>query len=89
MAETPILQEMHEFYLWPDNVPAWRLFMACATQWRSGMAGREGFDYTGVQIVMREHRIRPRLRRQRFGELQVMEAAALEGWAEAREKTEQ
>jgi hypothetical protein len=52
------------------------------------MQGIEGLDYPGVQAVMTEHRIRPRLRRQRFCELQAMEAAALKVWAEQAAKNE-
>ena len=62
--------------------------MACSSQWRTSMAGREGLDYPGVQIVIDQQRIRPRYRRQRFRELQVMESAALQAWAAARATTE-
>lgn len=86
VAEAPVLPAAEPFYLWPENEPAWALFHACATQWRSGMAGREGLDYEGVRIVMAYRRIRPRQRRQRFREVQVMEAIALQEWGRAQEE---
>ena len=86
VAETPMVSPVDLFYLWPENVPAWQLFQRCATQWRSGMAGREGLDYVGVQVVMDMGPIRLRQRRQRFAEVQVMESAALQAWSEMQDK---
>ena len=86
VADKPVLAEVEPFYLWPENVPAWQLFQRCGTQWRSSMARREGLDYAGVQVVMGMGPIRPRQRRQRFAELQVMESAALRAWAEQETK---
>lgn len=86
MAEVPLLAEAEVFYLWPENVPAWQLFQRCGTQWRTSMAGREGLDYAGVRVVMDLGTIRPRQRRQRFAEVQVMESAALKAWSEMQEK---
>lgn len=87
VADAPVVAEEEIFYLWPDNLPAWQLFQRCGTQWRSSMAGREGLDYAGVQVVMGMAHIRPRQRRQRFAELQVMESAALKAWAEQQATT--
>lgn len=87
MAEKPVLRQAEVFYLWPENLPAWQLFMACGTQWRAGGAGREGLDYGGVRVVMQMQRVRPRRQSQRFAEVQVMESAALKAWAEQQETT--
>lgn len=87
MAQTPVLPSVDVFYLWPENVPAWQLFMACGTQWRTGMAGREGLDYGGLQVVMQMQGVSPRRQSQRFAEVQVMELAALKAWAEQQEAT--
>ena len=40
--------------LWPENVPAVLLYLACDTQWRyAGMSGvPTGLDYAGVRAVM-------------------------------------
>lgn len=87
MAAAPVLAQAEVFYLWPDNVPAWQLFMGCANRWRSGMAGREGLDAYGVEVEMRLHRVRPRQHRQRWFEIKAMESAALQAWAEQQEAT--
>lgn len=71
-----------EFYLWPENVEAWALFLACSTQWRGSGMQREGLDYEGVEVVMRRRHVRRRLRDRRFAEIQLMEMACLKAWAE-------
>jgi len=77
-------------YLWPCNVPAFNVWQAIQTQWRtaSGMDGihRTGLDYTGIATYMREVlRMRPN---RRWGEvwigLQAMEVAAINVWNERR-----
>lgn len=37
-----------EYDLWADNWPALKLFMQVSTQWRMGMNGPVGLDYTVV-----------------------------------------
>lgn len=49
-----------------------------ATQWRTGMAGATGLDYTAVPTVMDLLDIAPEHRRDRFDDLRTMERAALE-----------
>jgi hypothetical protein len=77
--------EVHPVYLWPENVEVWNLWHAIQTQWRDGMAGRTGLDYTSVESVIR-HRTswRPRKRKQAFALIQACERAALDAWAEKR-----
>ena len=75
------------FYLWPCNEAAWDVFMASGTQWRSGQNGRDGMDYQGVQIVMRDIcGVARRDRPQRMREVHLMAVAALNEWAEARQQ---
>lgn len=72
------------FFLWPENEPAWALWHTLQTQWRTGgMGGREGLDYPAVDVAMRVGpvRVRPKDRRRRWAEIQVMERAALRTWA--------
>ena len=53
------------------------------------MQGREGLDYPGVTDYLRNvARIRPRKMAEVYGCLQAMERAALEEWANQREKNE-
>lgn len=37
----------------PENQVAISLFLACQTQWRCGMNGRTGLDYSGVESAAR------------------------------------
>ena len=60
--------------------------MACGTQWRGTMDGREGLDYAGVQIIIAQH-TRPRWRKARLAEVQIMERSALQAWSELRQTT--
>lgn len=74
-------------YLWPCNVPVWRLWQLVQTQWRVGMAGRTGLDYVAVLAFMREVLGMDRTARaESLVALQAMEFAALEVWAEMRDR---
>lgn len=69
------------FHLWPESVPIWRLWFQLQTQWRTGVQGRDGLDYTGVCSYLREvARIKPRHFADTFACLQAMERAALGAW---------
>ena len=64
--------------IWPEHWDAVQFFMRLPTQWRYGMSGRTGLDYTAVLAMLREMRL-PREQRDRiFAGVQVMESAALE-----------
>jgi hypothetical protein len=67
------------FHLFPENAPAWALFMCVQTQWRGGMQ-REGLDYPGVQAVIDSRREWRKHRRARFADIQVIERAVLDEW---------
>lgn len=73
-------------YLWPDNVPAWQAWQSVQTQWRAGMGGATGLDYTGVQACLRLQGHRGKRLRKLFAGVQACERATLEVWAEARER---
>ncbi|MBN8493728.1 MAG: DUF1799 domain-containing protein [Burkholderiales bacterium] len=77
-------RRLPNFWLWPDHVPALRLWFQVGTQWRTGPAGAIGLDYTGVEAVCRIEGLRGADRRERFAELQVLERATLKVWAEQR-----
>ena len=69
------------FCLWPDNLSTWALWHRLQTQWRVGMAGRTGLDYTGVLAYLRDvARIKGRDLPGTFARLQAMERAALDAW---------
>lgn len=72
--------EDEAFEYWPDNESAIRLFYAVQTQWRVGMGGPSGFDYTAVLATLdrlyRDHTDSER--DELFASLRLMEREALE-----------
>lgn len=73
------------FYLWPCNVPVFRLWQQLQTQWRAGIAGYTGLDYASVIAYMRNvARVPSKHWDEAFSGLQAMEAAALDVWSESR-----
>ncbi len=72
-----------EVEVWPDNWPAFRLFNALSTQWRTGACGATGLDYTSIRDVASFIGIKKRQLHEMFPDLQIMEAEALAVMAEA------
>jgi hypothetical protein len=72
-------EERERFEIWEENGDVLELFLALSTQWRAlagaGGALMMGFDYAGVAATLWIRRVRDRARV--FGDLQVMELAAL------------
>jgi hypothetical protein len=63
--------------VWEENWNSVLFFFACATQWNvGGMGGYLGLNYPGVEALMRMQGMKNR--KALFGDLQVMEFAALE-----------
>lgn len=73
------------FYLWPENLWMWELWLACRTQWHHGAESEKtGLNYPGCEVVMRRRRV-PHARRDRaFELLQAMELEALDAWKQER-----
>ncbi|MCU9949857.1 DUF1799 domain-containing protein [Pseudomonas sp. PDM13] len=69
--------------VYPENWDAFRVFETMRTQWRTGMCGATGLDYTAIPAVFDLLNI-PADRRQLFGDLRVMEFEALDVMAEQR-----
>lgn len=73
----PALVDPDRVEVWAPNWPAFRLFLACETQWRAvGTMGRPiwiGLDYAATEIVQR----RLDLDDVDWRDLQIMEGAAL------------
>lgn len=63
--------------VWPENVPAVRLFLAMDTQWHSGMSGRTGMVYASLPEVWQRLRVPREDRDALFDDLMLMERAAL------------
>jgi len=64
--------------VWPDNVQALNVMIAMGTQWRVGMAGATGLDYSALPAVMRLVSVPTADRGEVFDAIRTMEDAALQ-----------
>jgi hypothetical protein len=80
--EAPVLED--DFFLWPENVAGFNLWLAIQTQWLSDMGSRTGLNYPGVDIVLRHLDAPKKEKRSYFATIQVLERAALEEWSRER-----
>ncbi len=64
--------------LWPDCALPVNVFIAMSTQWRTGMAGATGLDYSALPAVMQLVGIPKAQQASVFDDLRVLEDAALE-----------
>ncbi|MCW2272374.1 hypothetical protein CQ065_06755 [Pseudomonas sp. MYb187] len=72
-----------EVEVWADAWPAFRLFEAMSTQWRTGMGGPSGLDYSIIPAVASMLGIKRRDLPDIFPDLRVLEAEALAVMAES------
>ena len=72
--------------IWPENVRAHNLFQTLHTQWRVGMGGATGLDFLVAYRRMDRMGLSPDEYDQLDGDLQVMEAAALQAMHEQMEE---
>lgn len=70
--------------VWPENWPAWSLFCQVSTQWRVGMGGATGLDYSAVYPLLDRAAKDPQEWDEMFSDIQVMERAALKQMSENR-----
>lgn len=61
--------------VWPDMQPAFQLFQAMATQWRTGMGGITGLDYNCLPWLMRVYAVEDEA--SVLNDIRIMETAAL------------
>jgi hypothetical protein len=66
-----------EYEVWPDNWRAFLLFEAMSTQWRTGMGGASGLDYSALPPVASMLGITRRELSEAFQDIRVMEAEAM------------
>ena len=64
--------------IWPEHWDIVRFFMRLPTQWRYGMSGRTGLDYTAVMSLLATLRLPLDKEAEILESVQVMEMAALE-----------
>lgn len=73
-----------EYEVWSDNWPAFLLFEAMSTQWRVGMGGAVGLDYSAIKPVASMIGLKRAELSQAFPDLRMMEAEALLVMGESR-----
>lgn len=78
-----------ETHLWPCNLGAWGLWQELQTQWRVGMAGATGLDYTAVVAHLRASGLRGDAFVAAYEAIREAESETLAVWAEDRERAEQ
>lgn len=64
-------------YLWPDNLDAINTFVCLLTQWRTGMNGAVGLDYSVIPTVLNLNSIPTEKWPELFADLRVLEDEAL------------
>lgn len=70
--------------VWPENLPACNVFIAMATQWRTGAMGATGLDYNALPAVLRLVGVARAQWSDTFECLRVMEGEAMKVMGEAR-----
>lgn len=63
--------------VWPENRQAVQVFLAMRTQWRIGMNGPTGLDYSVLPEIWRRTKVPPQDRDRVFEEIQLIEGGAL------------
>ncbi len=74
-----------EVVLWDVNAEAFAVFNSMSTQWRAGMSGATGLDYTSLPIVMDLEGVEVDSRQKVFRDVRTMEQEALRTMADSQE----
>ena len=61
--------------IWPDCLDAYNLFSLMNTQWRIGMNGATGLDYSALHVVLEACNVK--ISKDILSDIQTMEIAAL------------
>lgn len=70
--------ELDDVEVWPDCMPAIRVFYMMSTQWRVGMCGPTGLEYSVVPMILKSAGIKKKDRERVFADVRIMERAALD-----------
>jgi hypothetical protein len=70
-----------DFFLWPENVAAFNLWLEVQTQWHTDNGVRTGLNYPGVDICIRYMAAPKKEKPWYFAAIKAMERAALDEWS--------
>lgn len=76
--------ERDDFELFPENWPAFCVFVGCSTQWRMSDGQPVGLDYPAVESVMRVYGVDDA--RENFERIRILESAALAEFIKRRKR---
>lgn len=68
---------VEDVQVWDINWPTFELFYNLSTQWRTGMGGASGLDYSVIPTVASMLGIKKKKLKEMFPDLRVMENEAL------------
>lgn len=75
------------FQVWDCNWPAFQVFEAMGTQWRTGMGGAIGLDYAAIPAVFKLLGVKKKDRPALFDDVRIMESEALAVMAEQKRES--
>jgi hypothetical protein len=75
--ELTVADYEEEAEVWPENWPAFRLFLLMQTQWDVGMAGRTGLKYQVLFDLMDRQQLSGDEWQEMFDDIRELETAAL------------
>lgn len=64
--------------VWLCNLQSVNVFRSMGSQWRYGMAGATGLDYSALPVIMHMRGVKPADRAEVFDDVREMEDEALE-----------
>lgn len=64
-------------WLWPDTALVVEVFMSMGTQWRIGMNGATGLDYSALPFVLRALNVKRKYWSEFLDDIRLMESVAL------------
>ena len=77
LAGIAAMQAAHEYEVWPENMPAIRLFSSLQTQWRVSMNGPSGLDYNVLFTRLDRLKLSDQDHEWMFDDIRTIESEAL------------
>ncbi len=71
--------------VWPENWQTYLIFVSMSSQWRIGMHGPTGLDYSAMPFVFRMHGVKRQDWPEMYTSMRIMEASALEAISSRKE----